>query len=193
MKKFLTITIFFLLVVLSSFSIYKYYLLKTENNTLNQKLGTIQKIQSDTSDDALDYYKKLSIRAVEILDEKQLVELAKKEWNYSLSINDRDFTGESINISGNKLVIKLNETREQRSALPEDIRLKGQIQGYFYKQINVDSKVLPEITNVDERFSTSVIYKFESLGTGDKIKITLSNQLKERLGLKYNNYSIDIH
>ena len=70
MKKLLTIIIFFLLVVLSSFSIYKYYLLKTENNTLNQKLGTIQKIQSDTSDDALDYYKKLSIRAVEILDEK---------------------------------------------------------------------------------------------------------------------------
>jgi hypothetical protein len=192
MKKFLTIMFFAMLVFLTSYALYSVYLLKTENNDLNEKLNTFANIKNDTSVNEIDYYKKLSTRAIGLLNEDQLIELAQKEWKYTLYINDKEFTGQSINISGNQIVIKLSENREERSALPEELRLKGQIPGYFYKQINIDSKVLPEITNVDEKYTTSVIYIFNSLETGSKIKITLSNDLKNRLGLRYNNYSINV-
>lgn len=148
-------------------------------------------LENGTSKNELDYYKKLSLRALNLLNQEQLVELAKLEWNYKLIINGEEFKGQNIKTSGDSLQIVLTENREKNSILPNELRMKGQYDNYF-KQISIESRIEPEITNKDEEYSTSIIYKFSKLSSGDKIKISMSEGLSKRLGLSSKNYVIQI-
>lgn len=148
-------------------------------------------LENNTSKNDLDYYKKLSLRAVNLLSEKQLRELAKLEWHYTLTINGEEFKGQNIKLDGDLIEIIIKENREENSALPDELRMKGQLEGYF-KQISIESRIDPEITNRDEKYTTSVIYKFPKLSSGDKIKISMSEELSKRLGLSSKNYVIQI-
>jgi hypothetical protein len=166
--------------------------------SLNEELKALKfqknislELENNPSKNELDYYKKLSLRAVNLLTEEQLVELAKLEWHYKLMINGEEFKGQNIKIDGDSIQIILSENREENSILPDDLRMKGQFESYF-KQINIESRIEPEITNKDEAYTTSVIYKFSKLSSGDKIKISMSEELSKRLGLSSKNYVIQI-
>lgn len=148
-------------------------------------------LENNPSKNESDYYKKLSLRAVNLLTEEQLIELAKLEWNYKLMINGEEFKGQNIKIDGDSIQIILSENREENSILPDDLRMKGQFESYF-KQIIIESRIEPEITNNDKTYTTSVIYKFSKLSSRDKIKISMSEELSKRLGLSSKNYVIQI-
>jgi hypothetical protein len=148
-------------------------------------------LESDTSKDSLDYYKKLSLRGLNLLTEGQLIELAKMEWHYKLMINGEEFKGQNIKTDGDSMEIIIIEDREKNSILPEELRMKGQFDSYF-KQISIESRIDPEITNEDEEYTTKVKYKFSKLASGDKIKISMSEELSKRLGLSSKNYVIQI-
>ena len=166
--------------------------------SLNEELKALKfqknislELENNPSKNELDYNKKLSLRAVNLLSEEQLIELAKLEWHYKLMINGEEFKGQNIKIDGNSIQIILTENREENSILPDDLRMKGQFESYF-KQIGIESRIEPEITNKDEAYTTSVIYKFSKLSSGDKIKISMSEELSKRLGLSSKNYVIQI-
>lgn len=187
-KAFLIIIIFLSGV---GYHFYKVITLNGELNALKFQKEISLELENSPSENDLDYYKKLSLRAFNLLNEEQLIELAELEWHYKLMINGEEFKGQNIKIDGNSIQIVITENREENSILPDDLRMKGQLGGYF-KQINIESRIEPEITNKDEKYTTSVIYKFPKLSSGDKIKISMSEELSERLGLSSKNYVIQI-
>lgn len=166
--------------------------------TLNEKIKTLMfqrsislELENGPSQNDLDYYKKLSLRAYNLLTEAQLIELAKLEWHYKLMINGEEFKGQNIKIDGDSIQITLSENREENSILPDNLRIQGQLDSFF-KHISLESRIDPEITNIDEEYTTSIIYKFPKLSSGDKIKISMSEELSKRLGLSNKNYVINI-
>lgn len=149
-------------------------------------------LENNPSENELDYYKKLSLRTVNLLTSEQLTELAKLEWHYKLLLNGEEFKGQNIKIDGDSIQIIFTENREENSILPDELRMEGQLDTYF-NQISIESRIEPEITNSDEAYTTSVIYKFPKLSSGDKIKISMSEELTKRLGLSSKNYVININ
>ncbi|MDF2674071.1 MAG: hypothetical protein K0R09_2339 [Clostridiales bacterium] len=148
-------------------------------------------LENNPSKNELDYYKKLTLRTVNLLTEEQLTELSKLEWHYKLLLNGEEFKGQNIKIDGDSIQIIITENREENSILPDDLRMEGQLDTYF-KQISIESRIEPEITNKDEAYTTSVLYKFPQLSSGDKIKISMSEELSKRLGLSSKTYVIQI-
>lgn len=187
-KAFLIIIIFLSGV---GYHFYKVITLNGELNALKFQKEISLELENSPSENDSDYYKKLSLRAFNLLNEEQLIELAKLEWHYKLMINGEEFKGQNIKIDGNSIQIVITENREENSILPDDLRRKGQLGDYF-KQISIESRIEPEITNKDEKYTTSVIYKFPKLSSGDKIKISMSEELSKRLGLSSKNYVIQI-
>lgn len=191
MKRFMALLITIIFFAGAGYHFYTVISLNEKIKALRFQKSISLELESDTSKDSLDYYKKLSLRGVSLLSEEQLLDLAKMEWNYKLLINGEEFKGQNIKIDGNSMEIVLIEDREKNSVLPEDLRLKGKLNSYF-KQISLESRIEPEITNRDEEYSTSIIYKFYKLTSGDKIKISLSEELSKRIGLNNKNYVINI-
>lgn len=187
-KAFLIIIIFLSGV---GYHFYKVITLNGEIHALKFQKEISLELENSPSQGDLDYYKKLSLRAYNLLNEEQLIELAKLEWHYKLMINGEEFKGQNIKTDGNSMQIVITENREENSILPEDLRKKGQLGNYF-KQIDIESRMEPEITNKDEKYTTSIIYKFPKLSSGDKIKISMSEELSKRLGLSSKNYVIQI-
>ena len=165
--------------------------LNVELKALKFQKNISLELENNPSESELDYYKKLTLRTVNLLTEEQLTELAKLEWHYKLLLNGEEFKGQNIKIDGDSIQIIITENREENSILPDDLRMEGQLDTYF-KQISIESRIEPEITNKDEAYTTSVLYKFPQLSSGDKIKISMSEELIKRLGLSSKNYVIQI-
>lgn len=176
----------------TGYHFYKVIMLNTTIKSLKFKQSISLELENDVSQNEFDYYKKLSLRSINILSEVQLIELAKLEWDYKLMINGEEFKGQNINIEGNSFDMVLSEMRDERSILPEKLRQEGQIKNYFFKHLTLEARRDPEITNTDSEFTTSINYKFSELVSGDKIKISLSEELSNRLGLSNKNYVIYI-
>lgn len=191
MKKIITFLVTVVILAGIGYHFYTVICLNDKIKALKFQRSISLELESDTSKDSLDYYKKLSLRGLNLLTEGQLIELAKMEWHYKLMINGEEFKGQNIKTDGDSMEIIIIEDREKNSILPEELRMKGQFDSYF-KQISIESRIDPEITNEDEEYTTKVKYKFSKLASGDKIKISMSEELSKRLGLSSKNYVIQI-
>lgn len=191
MKKFKAFLIIIIFLSGIGYHFYKVITLNGELKALKFQKNISLELENNPSKNELDYYKKLTLRTINLLSDEQLTELARMEWNYKLLLNGEEFKGQNIKIDGDSIQIIINENREENSILPDDLRMKGQLESYF-KQISIESRIEPEITNKDETYTTSVIYKFPKLSSGDKIKISMSEELSKRLGLSSKNYVIQV-
>ncbi len=191
MKKIKALLIIIIFLAGIGYHFYTVISLNGELKALKFQKNISLELENNPSKNELDYYKKLTLRTVNLLSEEQLIELAKFEWNYKLLINGEEFKGQNIKIDGDSIQIIITENREGNSILPKDLSMKGQFESYF-KYISIESRIDPEITNKDEEYTTSIIYKFSKLSSGDKIKISMSEELSKRLGLSSKNYVIQI-
>lgn len=191
-KKIIAILIILIFTSGAAYHFYTVVGLKRKIKTLKYQQDISTALHNKNMKKDIDFYKSISERAVNLLNDEQIIELAKEEWKYSLLVNGKEFNGDGVKIEGNTLDMVVSENRSSNSLLPEELVMKGQIPNYFYKQIKVESEIPPEVTNKDGEYSTEVHYKFSYLSKGDKIKITLSDELKERLKLKNTKYIIYI-
>ena len=191
MKKFLAFLMMIIILSGVGYHFYKIIELRSEIKALEFQRDISLELENNPSTGELDYYKKLTTRTVNLLSGEQLTELASMEWHYKLMLNGEEFKGQNIKVDGDSIQIILSENREENSILPEELKKKGQL-GNFFKQITIESRIEPEITNRDEAYTTSVLYKFPKLSPGDKIKISMSEELRKRLGLDSKNYVIQI-
>lgn len=191
MKKFKAFLLIIFFLSGAGYHFYKVIALRSEINALKFQRDISLEMENNPSKDELDYYKKLTTRTLSLLSEEQLTELAAMEWHYKLMLNGEEFKGQNIKVDGDSIQIILAENREENSILPDELKKKGQL-GNFFKQISIESRIEPEITNRDEAYTTSVLYKFTKLSPGDKIKISMSEELRKRLGLHSKNFVIQI-
>lgn len=164
--------------------------LKVKNEELQ---ATIDSIQTDFNykKEEAEYYKQLIDDLIQDYSDTQLKDLAKKLWDYNLKIN-----GVSIPINGvveikeNNIEISLIESQAAYLILPNEIYIQGQISGNYIDHLKMDSS--PTETYVtDGTVVTAIHHKFVDVDTDSKISISITEELKTRLGLETTQITIN--
>lgn len=126
-----------------------------------------------------------------LLDKEQLVTLAKEQWQYSLTVNDRNFTDYYIYPTSKDVNIILSEIQPRKKILPLNVLKLGSVTGgdemdKFYDHMIIKTnlsyeKAIKNIENV-----THICYSFKDIPSGTIISLQLSEVLREKLGLNDN-------
>ncbi|WP_202078733.1 CfaE/CblD family pilus tip adhesin [Caldalkalibacillus salinus] len=168
-----------------------------ELNQLQKEMEELQQEMTVQDQDIQSYEEKLNAYQnfinhdlVNTLDSQQLQSLAESQWKYQLYVNGEEINeSNEFQMSTSDLEIKLVETQNIHTVLPTDIHNEGQVSGHMREHIKISptdyQRVAPAGTNVD-----SIIYKFENV-TSDTIQVTVTDELKERLGFDQNAISIN--
>lgn len=123
------------------------------------------------------------------IDEKDLVMLAQKQWNYVLTVNGEPVTGSVYNTSSRNIKIVLAENENSDKILPEEILLKGTVTGgdsndSLEEHFLVKSSVKFEMKKESYKSGNGICYEFKDIKEPTIITIYLSGPLKYRLGLE---------
>ncbi|MFZ4451092.1 hypothetical protein [Salibacterium aidingense] len=95
---------------------------------------------------------KKAVKVVNILNEKQLQQLAEAQWNYQLEINEQpleEFENDPrIAVDEDTLEVRLVETQREYSPLPNQVHRQGKLEN-FHEGIQVtpdsfEKSALPE-------------------------------------------------
>ena len=122
------------------------------------------------------------------IDEKDLVLLARKQWNYMLTINGGPFNGGSVNTTDKNIKLVLAEIKNDAKTLPQDILIKGTITGgdtneslddHFKVSFSKEYKKYEE----NDANGNRICYEFKNVSQGSIITIILTPILKDRLNL----------
>lgn len=157
-------------------------------NEMNQKEADIDKRIKEISEE---YFIK---RIYEILEEDDILFLAKKQWKYELAINNTpvDLTnGNSIAVSDENVIVTLKETCN-RELLPENILNYGSISlgnksNALQNNLIIRSSYLKEITQMEIKDGVVISYQISAIPTGEKVILQVSELLRERL-----NYNVKV-
>lgn len=165
--------------------------LKKQNEELLTNLDSSQ-LDLRIAREQIDYFKQFSQDALLYLSDKELQELAKKQWDYRLEVNDQQMPKDGkMEIQENTIEISLSQKQSTFNALPDEIFSKGAISGRYEKHIQ-DFKPAPTETNwTDGTVVTAIHFQYLEVKSGTIISFSITDELKERLGLDTNVISIE--
>lgn len=140
-----------------------------------------------------DAYLKLIGEITKYLDEAQLLELAKSEWRYNIEVNGKPIppNGE-IEIDRNDFEVVFSEEQSTFPSLPSEIHRQGAISGEYGEHLLIKDVEPKDIRRIDGTVITAFVYVFENLTSNTSLKLEISDELKERIGLKTNIINIKI-
>lgn len=157
--------------------------LEIQNEELQTSLDNLQTEFNYKKEEA-EYYQQLIDDLIKDYSDAELKELATKLWDYELEIN-----GVPVPLNGlvdsqeQTIEISLIERQADYPVLPAEIYMQGQLSGDYVEHLKVNSN--PSETNVtDGTVVTAVHHKFENVEKGSTISLTLTEELKNRLGLE---------
>ena len=166
--------------------------IETYSNSLSEFYINREKELNQKEEDLVNKIKDLNEkyfekRLYEVLEEDDLLFLAKKQWKYELFLNGNvfDISGKDVYIKENEVVITLKETCN-KELLPEKILNYGSISmgnpsNNLKDNLIIRSDYVPEIT--EEKIGNGIVihYKFVGLHKVSIAVIQLSELLRERL------------
>ncbi len=159
---------------------------------LQEKISTYEldiRILKEEKDD----YKKFIDSSRKYLSKNELLELAKGEWIYRISVNDKAIESSGVlEIDKKDFKITYSEKRSTFSGLPEEIDEKGSISGNFYDHLEILNIKPDNVVISDGTVVQGMHYEFKDVPKGTIIKLEISDELKERLGLQTNIISIHV-
>ncbi|QFF99190.1 hypothetical protein PB01_10300 [Psychrobacillus glaciei] len=164
--------------------------LEKENDELLTKLNSTQ-INLKYAGEQITYFQQFSLDALDYLSDKELVVLAKKQLEYTLEVNGQIMPKDGkIEIQENNIEISLSERQPANNALPVEIYSKGEISGRYEKHMQ-DFNPNPTVTNWrDGTVVTAIQYQYLEVNSGTTISFSITDELKERLGLDTTQISI---
>lgn len=141
-----------------------------------------------------DEYENFIDRAIEYLDKDSLLKLARSEWVYQIEVDDNPIDNDG-NIEVNKASFKIIYSTKMSSlaSIHGGIFSKGEISGEDFDHLKI---VGIEPSNIDRTDGTVVgafIYEFEDIPKNTSFKLEISDELRERLGLKSNTINIQVN
>lgn len=163
--------------------------LESKNEKLQQEIDSLQ-IDLNYKKEEAEYYKHWIDEFLKDYSEAQLKELAKKEWKYELSINDKPVPKNGIvETKKSTIEISLSEKQADFPILPDEIFIKGEISGDYMDHLKLNEKPT-ETYGTDGTIVTAIHHKYKNLKKGSKITFTITDELKERLGLETTQITI---
>lgn len=161
--------------------------IKEDRSALEEEVEELQ--------DERDYYKKYVVQLYNQLSEKKQKILLNKEWNYNLEVNGVSFPPNGVmEVKGPRLEVVLSEERVPYSVLPKEesdqARLSTGIKSGFMFKNGEAFEAIEEIN--DDDTSHRIIYKTDGVQEDDEFEITITDSLRERLGLETGDLKIII-
>ncbi|WP_342598067.1 hypothetical protein MHB48_10625 [Psychrobacillus sp. FSL H8-0483] len=157
--------------------------LKKQNEDLLNELDA-QKIDLNYAKEQITYYEQFAEDALLFLRESELLELAKKQWTYSLTVNNQRIPKNGyVEIQDNIMEISLVQKQAPYNPLPFDIYIQGPISGKYEEHIQQLTPPPTETYWTDGTLTTGSHYKYEKIERASTISFFITEELKERLGL----------
>lgn len=163
-------------------------LLESINNDLNNNTTII----SDDTEALRDIYSEKNIKG--LLSEKEISETANKFWSYELNVNGENLDSASITLPPGDITIVLVENEKPR-ILPVEIHKSGSVSiqdnaDYFYE--NLKFKKHYGFSVKSENLKKSAIFPFFDIKSGQSIEISLTDSIRNKLKLSFNEIVIKI-
>ncbi|GGE69655.1 hypothetical protein [Priestia taiwanensis] len=121
-------------------------------------------------------------------DQKELKALL---WSYTFSVNGQLIPKEgTIEINDNKVEVVLSQRDLTVGILPYDSTYSGAVSGEYFEHITA---INPKPSNTDMSAGTVVVgshYIFDNVENGQTITLTITDELKQRVGLDTNTIKI---
>lgn len=163
--------------------------LEVQNEELQATLDNM-KIDLNYKKEEADYYKKWIDDLIKDYSDAQLKELAIKLWDYHLEINGVTVpTNGIIELQEKVVEISLIERQPDYPILPNEIFMQGEISGNYTEHLKMNDE--PTETYVtDGTVVTGIHHKFIDVEKGSTISFTITEELKQRLGLETTEITI---
>lgn len=165
--------------------------LELQNEELQATLDNLQTDFSYKEEEAA-YYKQVIDDLIKDYSDAQLKDLALNLWDYELQINGVPVPVNGlVDIQDQSIEISLIERQTEYPILPQKIFMQGQISGDYIDHIKVNSN--PSETYVtDGTVVTAVHHKYENVEKDSTISFTVTEELRNRLGLETTEIMINL-
>lgn len=158
--------------------------LNKQNEDLLNELDA-QKIDLNYAKEQITYYEQFAEDALLFLSESELLELAKKQWTYTLTVNNQPIPKNGlVEIQENIIEISLVQTQAPNNPLPFDIFSQGAINGKYEEHLQQLTPTPTETYWTDGTLTNGLHHKYEKLESGSTILFFITEDLMERLGLE---------
>ncbi|MGL4736762.1 MAG: hypothetical protein ACRCW2_04825 [Cellulosilyticaceae bacterium] len=133
------------------------------------------------------YYSK---QLQKILTPEELNFITQRQWEYILSVNGQEFSGNTIYLEGAQNVrIMIAEVAKGESLLPEDLLIQGRMWQSdetieMTDYITIYAPISYEITTEQQGKSIKYYYEFKDVPPGTIITVQMGHLLKEKLRTK---------
>lgn len=163
---------------------------KQETNDLKEKYELrIKNLKREK-----DTYKTFIDETIKYLNDDELLELAKSEWSYNVEVNEEPVPPSGvININKNDFEIVYSEQQSSFPSLPQEIYKQGRISGEYIDHLLIKEVEPVDVARLDGTVVTGFKYVFKNIPSNTSIKIEISDELKERMGLKTNTITVDVN
>ena len=156
--------------------------LEEKNEELQDTLASIETDLNYAKEEA-NYYNQLIDDLINDYSEAQLIDLAKKLWDYELEINGLAVPRDGIvEVQKNTFEISLIQRQPAYVVIPDDIFMQGKISGNYNEHLTFNSNP-SETYGTDGTVVTGVHHKFIDVEKGTTISFSITEELKEILGL----------
>lgn len=139
-------------------------------------------------------YKLFIDKTLASLDENLLLDLAKSEWHYEITIDEMPIPKDG-NVKIDKDSFKIIYSQEQSllSSIEPELSHKGCLSDDFFEHLKIIGREPNNIVRTDGTVSVAFIYEFEKLPQNTNFKLEISNELKERLDLETQTINIQVN
>lgn len=123
----------------------------------------------------------------EQVEAKEVFQMEKSFWSYEISVNGSKVTANEISVNAGKVTIMLKENEKER-VLPLTMHNMGSITGgdkrdNYYDHVMFQDKSKININHTgDNTLNRTATYEL-NIGSGQEVKVSLTEILAERLGL----------
>lgn len=164
--------------------------IEKQNEALQAELEQMQTDLNYKKEEA-EYYKQLIDDFIKDYSNAQLNELAIKLWDYKLEINGLTVPANGIvDLQDTDIEISLIESQPAYLVLPNEIFMQGKLSGDYMEHLKLNGKPT-ETTVTDGTIVTGIHHKYVDVAEGSTFTFTITEELKQRLGLETTQITIN--
>lgn len=164
--------------------------IEKQNEALQAELEQMQTDLNYKKEEA-EYYKQLIDDFIKDYSNAQLNELAIKLWDYKLGINGLTVPANgNVNLQDTDIEISLIESQPAYLVLPNEIFMQGKLSGDYMEHLKLNGKPT-ETTVTDGTVVTGIHHKYVDVAEGSTFTFTITEELKQRLGLETTQITIN--
>lgn len=123
---------------------------------------------------------------------EQQLSIARKQWHYSLRVDDEQITNSTIETNKTNFKISLSEGHDAMPLVPMEAFNNGKVSGDTKEHIKFNNYKPNDMMEPAGGFVWGFVYVFDNIPHGTSIEMEISKELQERIGLDTNIVNIKV-